>query len=248
MNGLPDVRDYLEAVTTRLRSEVGTRLAAVTLVGSAGAGWYEPGVSDIDVAVVVERALDERSARSLAAGLSHSKLPCPARKLELVAYRRDLLAVPEWPLPFELNFNTGEGMVDHVGLDASAEAAHWFLLDLAIARERSTPLLGPPLHALLGEIPRPAVLEALRSALDWYDREEADSAATVLAACRAWHYAEEGEWASKRDAAEWAAVRLADPDPAHRSLTLRGGGAAEPPTAAEATGVLERARAALDHG
>jgi predicted nucleotidyltransferase len=239
-------RTYLEALDARVRGELGPSLVAVALVGSAGAGWYEPGVSDIDVAVVVKRALDEPSARSLAARLSHSELPCPARKLELVVYRRDLLAKPKWPLPFELNLNTGEGTADHVGLDASAEAAHWFLLDLAIARERSTPLSGPPLHALLGEIPRPAVLEALGSALDWYDLEEPDHAASILAACRAWHYAEEGEWASKREAAEWAAERLPHPGPVHRALTLRGGGTAEFPSGADAAGVVARARSALN--
>jgi hypothetical protein len=190
----------------------------------------------------------EASARSLAERLSHSQLPCPARRLELVVYRRDVLADPVWPLPFELNFNTGAGMADHVGLDPRAEAAHWFLLDLAIARERSTPLAGPPLHALLAEIPRADVLDALRSALDWYAEEEPDAAASILAACRAWQFAEEGEWASKRDAAEWATARLADTGPVHRALTLRGGGTAALPTHAEAEAVLDRARAAIDAG
>jgi hypothetical protein len=239
---------YLEALTSRTRGQLGSSLVAVTLVGSAGAGWYEPGVSDLDVAVVVRRPLDDRSARALAAKLSHSQLPCPARRLELVIYQRALLAQPTWPLPFELNFNTGPAVADHVGLDPSAEAAHWFLLDLAIARERSTPLAGPPLHALLGQIPRPAVLEALRSALDWYDDEEPDTAASILAACRAWHFAEEGEWASKREAAEWATLRLTQPGPVHRALTLRGGGTAEAPSEAEAATVLEHARSALDAG
>ena len=243
-----DLPRYLGALTSRARGELGSSLVAATLVGSAGAGWYEAGVSDVDVALVVKRPLDEDSARSLAEKLSHSRLPCPARRLELVVYRRDLLADPAWPLPFELNFNTGRGMDDHVGLDPSAEAAHWFLLDLAIARERSTPLAGPPLHVLLGEIARTDVLDALRSALDWYADEEPDPAASILAACRAWHFAEEGEWASKRDAAEWATARLLDPGPVHRALTLRGGGTVELPTEVEAEVVLGRARAALAAG
>jgi hypothetical protein len=242
------VRSYLDALTARVRIDLGSSLVAVSLVGSAGAGWYEPGISDLDVAVVVKRPLGEGPARSLAAKLSHSHLPCPARCLELVVYRRELLTQPAWPLPFELNLNTGRGRPDHVGLDASAEAAHWFLLDLAIARDRSTPLAGPPLHALLGEIPRPAVLEALRAALDWYDAEEPDPAAGILAACRAWHFAEEGEWVSKREAAEWATLRLADPGPLHRALTLRGGGTAEAPTEAEVATVLTQARSALEAG
>jgi hypothetical protein len=242
------VRSYLDALTAQVRGELGSSLVAVSLVGSAGAGWYEPGISDLDVAVVVKRPLEGGLAGSLAAKLSHSHLPCPARRLELVVYRRELLAEPAWPLPFELNLNTGRGRPDHVGLDASAEAAHWFLLDLAIARDRSTPLAGPPLHALLGEIPRPAVLEALRAALDWYDAEEPDPAAGILAACRAWHFAEEGEWVSKREAAEWATLRLADPGPVHRALTRRGGGTAESPTEAEAATVLAQARSALEAG
>ena len=243
-----DLRSYLDAVSSRVRGQLGSSLTAVSLVGSAGADWYEEGVSDVDVAVVVKRPLDESSARSLAAKLSHSQLPCPARRLELVVYRRAVLADPTWPLPFELNFNTGPATADHVGLDPRAEPAHWFLIDLAIARDRSMPLRGPPLHALLGEIPRPAVLDALRSALDWYDDDEPDPAASILSACRAWHYAEEGEWASKRDAAEWASARLSDPAPVHRALILRGGATAELPTEAEAAEVLDRARSALDGG
>jgi hypothetical protein len=243
-----DLAAYLDALTTRVRSELGPSLLSISLVGSAGAGWYEPGASDVDVAVVVRRPLDADTARSLAASLSHSRLPCPARKLELVVYSRGALAEPGASVPFELNLNTGRGMADHVGLDPQAEAAHWFLLDLSIARDRSTPLYGPPLQSLLGEIPRPLVLDALRTALDWYEVDEPDPAATVMAACRAWHYADEGEWASKRDAAEWAATRLPDPGPVHRALTLRGGGTAEWPTAAETATVTGRAREALERG
>lgn len=243
-----DLRTYLDALTTRVRGELGSPLLAVSLVGSAGAGWYEPGVSDVDVAVVVRGPLDAEAARSLAAALSHSRLPCPACRLELVVYSRAALAEPGAAVPFELNLNTGPGMADHVGLDPQAEAAHWFLLDLSIARERSTPLYGPPLRSLLGEIPRPLVLDALRTALDWYVTDEPDPAATLLVACRSWYYAEEGEWASKRDAAEWAAARLPDPGPVHRAVTLRGGGTAEWPTADETAVVLERARVALERG
>jgi hypothetical protein len=241
-----DVSGYLDAVTARVRSELGPRLTAVTLVGSAGAGWFEPEASDLDVAVVVRRPLEGERARSLAASLSHTRLPCPARRLELVVYRRAALAEPGPAVPFELNLNTGPGIGDHVGVDPGAEPAHWFLLDLSIARERSMPLYGPPLRSLLGEIPRPLVLDALREALDWYGRCQPDPADTVLAACRAWHYAEEGEWASKRDAAEWTAARLADPGPVHAAVTLRGGGTAQWPTGEEAAELARRARDALE--
>jgi predicted nucleotidyltransferase len=66
-----ELRAYLEALNSRTRAQLGPSLVAVSLVGSAGAGWYEPGVSDVDVAVVVNRALNAQSARALAAKLSH---------------------------------------------------------------------------------------------------------------------------------------------------------------------------------
>lgn len=54
---------------------------------------------------------------------------------------------------------------------------------------------------------RETVLDALGACVAWYARNEPGEA-TLLAAARAWRYAEEGVFASKRDAFGWAAARL----------------------------------------
>ena len=48
---------YLEELVRVVRTALGKEVVAVALIGGAGAGAFEPGASDVDVAVVIERAL-----------------------------------------------------------------------------------------------------------------------------------------------------------------------------------------------
>jgi hypothetical protein len=110
------------------------------------------------------------------------------------------------------------------------------VLDVAIARQRSRPLVGAPPTELLPDLPRPLVLSALRDALAWY--RAGDGGETVLAACRAWAWAGEGRWLSKGDAAAWAAARLPDPAPVAKALARRGDPAAPGPDPSEVAAVM----------
>ncbi len=71
------------------------------------------------------------------------------------------------------------------------------MLDLAQARDHARALQGVPPAELLGQVPRPLVVEALRQSLAWYQREEPTSPSGVLNACRALRYAEEGVFDSR---------------------------------------------------
>lgn len=64
----------------------------------------------------------------------------------------------------------------------------------------------PPARDLITEIPDGAILEAIRAEVRWAVRR-APLHSLVLTACRAWLYAAEGRFASKQDAADWAAQR-----------------------------------------
>lgn len=241
----PSLSGYAAALAARLQGVLGDRLLGAWVIGSAGAGVYEPGISDIDVAVAVDETLGDGARHRLAAELSHTALQCPARKLELVVYTRAVLAAPADQLDFELNLNTGAAEPEHVAFEIADESPHWFLLDLAIARETSLPLLGPPLGVLVGPIPRSASLAALRLSLNWFDANEPDRASVALAACRAWHFAEEGAWGTKPEAAEWAASRHGLRPIVERALRLRRGEEAKPLPDGEVADVLRRAREAL---
>jgi hypothetical protein len=196
-----ELRDYLD----RLVARIGDRVVGAYAVGSLALGAYAPGRSDADVLAVVDGRLAGEELLAIAERCSHRALPCPARKLELVVIgaAEARAGRPDW----QLNLNTGEGMDDHVGLDPAAEPRHWFVLDLALAHEHGIALSGPPAREVVAA-PAPAVVqEAHEEAVEWYARNE-PGPATVLAACRAWHWQETGRFIAKGEALRWAVARL----------------------------------------
>lgn len=180
----PELAGYLDTLVAELGRVA--PLEAVYLVGSAAVGAYEPGRSDVDVVAVTTRSLSLAERRTLAAAAE--AIPCPARKLELVVYRRGSTA-------WELNLNTGE----HVGFDPEEEPSFWFVLDRAIAEQHALPLLGPSWGELFDPVPDEAIEAALdeAAAFDGWD----DERGAALAAARARIWRETGRWASKREAA-----------------------------------------------
>ena len=229
------VAAYLRAVVERLRSLLGDELVAVWLIGSGAAGGFEPEASDVDVIVVVRGTLGQDAKRRLAQELSDERLPCPARKLELVVYTREQVASPDREPRFELNLGS-----------PVPEPSHWFLLDLAGARATGRTLLGPAPGALLPELPRDWILDALLDSLDWHAAEEPVGPNAVLNAARAWQYAEQGAWSSKPDAAAWASARSGDSALIENALALRSGAGRGALARAEVAAFLKRARAAVE--
>jgi hypothetical protein len=185
-----DLATYLDRVVERMRG-----LEAVWLIGSAAKGAYVSGRSDVDVIGVSSGPLSEEDRRAIAADLAHEHLPCPARKLELAIYTRAQLEHPAADIQPELNLNTGAD-------EHSVEPADsfWFVIDLAMARERGVSLHGPDPAELIGEVPRAAILDALADSVDWYAGVDPESPDALLNAERARGYVEEGVWSSKRQA------------------------------------------------
>jgi hypothetical protein len=223
---------YAEQVAERLAAALGDDLLGVYVIGSGALGDWIPGRSDIDVLAICERPPANRDA--VIDPLRHAALPCPARALELVVYTRDAVSAPRLGVGFELNLNTGEDIDDHVSSDPGGEAAHWFLLDLAAAREHARPLRGPPAATLVGAVPEPELLEAMRASLRWHAEHEAASANAVLNACRSWRRIECGDWTTKGDAGRWAIERGADLGLVRDALRLHEGARGELDAAAAA--------------
>jgi hypothetical protein len=213
---------YIGEIVARTRAVLGGDLRAVCLMGSAALGDYRPGRSDIDVAVVAERALPVVARQALVAALEHDALPCPARGLELVAYDPSGLADPRGPA-YLVNLNTGPRMDRQVSFDPAENPRFWFTLDVAIGRTLGRTLLGPPPADLFPELPDGLIRDAARDSLDWWSAHGGHPFAAVLAACVAWRWSETGTWSSKGAATRWAADRAAEPDVLRAALDRREG-------------------------
>jgi hypothetical protein len=215
-------------------------------VGSAALGDFDRRRSDLDVQAIADGRPPRRELEALAAALRHRALPCPARGLELVLYRRDGLEDPRGPA-FTLNLNTGPRMDEHVAFDPADDPRFWFVVDVSIARQHAIPLSG---RAPRRRSPSPIGAwssHRLHEALDWYDAHGGSPAQTILGACRTWAWATDGRWRSKGRSARWALERLPDPGPGGPGAACarrpRRRGAAE--RGRRRPAVLERARTAL---
>ena len=196
-------RTYLNELAARLADSLGERLMSVLSIGSYALGAFDRKTSDLDVIVVVDRPLTVSDWDAVVDSCSHESLPVPARKLELVAYTRPQVAAPRRNQGWELNFHTGPG-VRHAGHDPMAESWHWFVLDLAQARQHAITLYGEPASVIIGEVNENLVHDALAAALAWYELHE-PGPQLMLAAARAWRWNAEKRWSSKPEAWEWAA-------------------------------------------
>ncbi len=196
------VQQYLDDVARSLDESLGPRLHAVVLHGSAVLGDFDPSVSDLDLLVAVEDALEEGTAAEVVRRSSHDTIPCPAVGLDLGAHRRETLARPTVPVPYELGLETGAGWGTRRH-PPSAEAD--MILSLALAREQGRALRGPPPEALIGPIPHQWILDAILSTIRWHRATIHDpfhdptGSFAVLNACRGLHYARHGRFVSKTE-------------------------------------------------
>ncbi|KAH7310383.1 hypothetical protein BKA65DRAFT_543268 [Rhexocercosporidium sp. MPI-PUGE-AT-0058] len=223
-------REYVEAVSDVLKNTLGDKLAGLYLFGSATSNAYQPGVSDIDIAAVITSTFPECTYLDLTSRLSHTALPCPARKLEFVLYTQESARNLEtrqnshFPFPYELNFNSSEGIKDYLDLanKGGGQSEHWFVLDIASGRYLGKALYGTDVKETFAEPDWTTVQRAISSGIWWYRRkvsqitrnekltppptveEEKEIIDAVLNACRGWRWTETEVWGSKIEGAEWA--------------------------------------------
>ncbi|SBT40350.1 nucleotidyltransferase [Micromonospora auratinigra] len=258
------VRDYLAALVERARAVLGANLAGAYAAGSLGLGAYQPGRSDVDVALLVDESLDCATRRALVERLRHEALPCPARGLELVVYRRVVAASGTGDPGFEVELNTGAGLPFRASYDpadrSAADGRFWYALDRAILHQSGLALLGPPAAEAFAE-PAPAQLRRLLvTALDWWlalptppgDVPAPGAEDAVLGACRALVRVTHGRWLAKSDAGrrlldQGSDLAPADAELIRRSIAARAGGPAPSGPSARAFQRRVRHRLATMH-
>jgi hypothetical protein len=197
-------RAYLDEVVRRLQELLGPELVGVYAGGSWALGGYEPGRSDLDVAVVVRRPLTEEVAKRLVAELRHEVLPCPARGLELVVYTKRAAGTPTVEPGFELNLNTGRGLMFRADREPQPGERHWFAIDRSVLSEHGVALFGPPaadaFRPIAPEDMRPVLADVLR----WYKREAPEGEDAVLNVGRSLCFVRDGIWLPKPALRAWA--------------------------------------------
>jgi predicted nucleotidyltransferase len=184
---------YLDEVVSVL-AEAGNLVGAY-LIGSAARGSYDPDRSDLDLIAVLDRELTRAEKQALADAVE--ALDCPARKLELVVYRRGAER-------HQLNLNTGE----YRSFDPDDDPSFWFTLDRAAADAQAVALAGPPWNTVFAPVAPEAVRDAIGVSLEWQEQHDPTGRSSVLNACRAWHWLETGSWVSKHEAASWLRDRV----------------------------------------
>lgn len=210
--------------------------------GSVALDGYQPGHSDLDVAVVTPGPLAWPVKDAFVTRLRHEALDCPARGLELVVYSAEDAASTSVAPSFQLNLNTGAGMRSRVDFEPQPAEGHWFAIDRAILREHGVVLDGAPPRDVFGEIPRRLLLSVVADSLRWFGDNEASTTDTALNACRALRFASTGEWSSKPSAGWWALDQVRDRDVVQAALAAATDG--RPPDEEEirrlVDGVLEQ--------
>ena len=147
---------YLAALVERSRGILGGNLVGAYAAGSVALDAYQPGRSDIDVALVTAEPLDDTEKHDLVAALRHEALPVPARGLELVVYTRASRRLRN-------DGSRVRGGAQHrprddvsrdirPGRPPAADGRFWYALDRSILSSNGRALLGPPANEVFADV------------------------------------------------------------------------------------------------
>ena len=245
------VDQYLIALTDRCKEVLGRNLIGLYLQGSGAQGDYRQGKSDIDVACVVSQPLTDGEKDALCTRMAHSSLAVPAAGLDFLVFSQSAAQEPIASPPHQLWFSTGETWQTSIEKHGNT-SEHPIVF--ATCRERSRALLGPEAKEFFAPVPRHLLLAALRDVVKWHQGRVLDpfhdpgGQYSVLNACRAWQYAEEGQLSSKTEGALWLLSREPQNSLVRDALALRSGARSQPLNATDVRLFLERAATALNGG
>jgi hypothetical protein len=245
-----DVQRYLGELLGAARAVLADDLVAAYAAGSVASEAYVRGRSDVDVALVCEGPVALDRKRELVARLRHEAIPCPARGLELVLYRREV-ARSGTPEPgFELELNSGPGMAFRATYEVderpASDGRFWYALDRSILHASGLALIGPPAEEMFADLPPAQLHGLLVEALEWWlalptpsgDEPAPGAEDAVLGACRSLVRFRYGVWLPKAAAGRRLAAIDDSGDLIERSIRARAGG--QPPGGREARAFQRR--------
>jgi hypothetical protein len=204
----PEVNAILPELLSRFRRLFGEGLVGVSLSGSAVAGDFVPGTSDVDLLVVTDSDVDARQLREI--GRMHdafaSAHPEWSDRIESVyASTTALQTFRSRPCPIAV-ISPGEPL-------HATETDEYWVLKWYVVREQGVALHGPSPRELIAHLSEDGFVAGVRSHLSEWPRWILESqeprfhAYAVLTICRALYACSHRMQVSKRQAALWAARR-----------------------------------------
>ena len=203
------VSPILAQLTAGLQSILREKLVGIYLYGSLVTGDFDPGISDIDLVVVLKDALAAADFQSL-------------HRLHQSIIGRQ----PEWRDRLELAYISVAALrsfrtrASPIGIISPGEPFHMleagcdWLISWYKLREDGVALLGPPIQSLIDDIPKHDYLKAVGEHIRHY-RESVKKphnkqalSYIVLTVARGLYTLAQGEAPSKARAARWAKARF----------------------------------------
>jgi streptomycin 3"-adenylyltransferase len=202
-----------EEFTKRSRQILGDNLVGVYLHGSAVMGCFNPGKSDVDLLVVVNKEPTDTVKRAFMDMVVSLNETGPAKGIEMSVVRRGVCKPFVYPTPFELHFskmhldwyrsNPEDYIAKMKGTDRDL-AAH-----ITVTRARGVCLCGESIDEVFGEVPKQAYMDSL-----WYDIADAeddiaeDTMYLTLNLARVLAFQRDGSVLSKKEGGEWGIKNL----------------------------------------
>jgi hypothetical protein len=207
----PQVERYLRALVEEARTVLAEEFVGAYAGGSVALDAYQPGRSDIDVALLCRSSLPAPTKDRLVQRLRHEALECPARGLELVVYRQDVASSATADPGFELELNTGADMEFRVTSRPEdrpvQDGLFWYGLDRSVLHQSGLALEGPSAAEAFAEPGTADLRDLLATSLRWWIARTSSEPGpaqgaedAVLGACRALVRVRSGRWLAKVDA------------------------------------------------
>lgn len=215
------IADFGETLAEWLVGVVGPALVGVYVHGSAALGGFLPGVSDLDVLVVVADSLDRRVREGVTRALQESHGSSPGRGIEASVILDEVAQAGGHRIDFEVHVTTDPTdckVVDGAGHPGDPD----LILHMAVCRQSAIAMFGPEPSVVFAGVDPALVTAQMIDELTWAIAQGSEAYA-VLNACRARFYLEHRVFCSKLEAGRWARALFDTSDLIDRSLAVQEG-------------------------
>ena len=240
------VQGYRAAVQQIIVDELGDRLVGCYAYGSVLSQEFVPGRSDLDLLTLTRDWLPQSIEQTVIERLRTLSRPAAIKGLDI------------WFLPLASSLRPGETPRYQVRMLTTLDFVYRDLQSpyrdprlpmlLAICRNHSVAVVGPPPIQVFGRVPLAGIIGGMLADLG----SQAPAHYRVLNACRDLHFLLEGRMCSKFQGVAWARGRLGPPEllDAAAQWQRQGSGPVLDPAAVDAlvAVVAERLRDAIQYG